>query len=98
MKAELMLNERHVLSENSFVEMAVWRVFPPVSESHHGFKYRLALMVKGRCVLRYDNETGKGDHRHFSGKESAYVFTTPEKLVADFQNDIVRWNNENRYP
>jgi len=46
-------------------------------------------------VLRYDNEGGKGDHRHFGGKESAYAFTTPEKLLADFQRDILRWNHEN---
>ena len=27
------------------------------------------LPVDGECVLRFDNETGKGDHRHFGGKE-----------------------------
>lgn len=46
--------------------------------------------------LRYDNETGKGDHRHFAGKERAYVFKTPDKLIADFQRDIARWNRESR--
>jgi hypothetical protein len=64
----------------------------------HRFKYRLAYVVLGECVLRYDNELGKGDHRHFDGKESLYVFTTPEQLVTDFQNDIARWNHENRNP
>jgi hypothetical protein len=52
--------------------------------------------VSGVCVLRYDNEDGKGDHRHFHGRQSAYAFTTPEKLLADFQRDISRWNHENR--
>ena len=47
------------------------------------------------CVVRYDNEVGKGDHRHFNGKESAYIFKTPDKLIADFQRDIARWNREN---
>lgn len=28
--------------------------------------------------------------------ESAYTFTTPEQLIADFQRDIERWNDENR--
>lgn len=46
--------------------------------------------------LAYDNEVGKGDHRHFGGKECAYAFTTPEQLIADFQKDIARWNHENR--
>jgi hypothetical protein len=47
------------------------------------------------CLTTYENEIGKGDHRHFEGKESAYIFTTPEQLIADFQQDIERWNNEN---
>ena len=48
------------------------------------------------CVVRYDNETGKGDHRHFGNKESTYRFTTPDQLIADFQHDIARWDRENR--
>jgi hypothetical protein len=53
-------------------------------------------VVDGKCVLRYDNEAGKGDHRHFRGREQTYAFTTPEKLITDFQHDIARWNRENR--
>ena len=53
--------------------------------SAHEFKYRLAYVVDGVCVVRYDNEVGK-----------AYAFKTPEKLIADFQRDIARWNRENR--
>jgi hypothetical protein len=47
------------------------------------------------CVVRYDNEAGKGDHRHYQGKESAYAFAGPDKLIAAFQSDIARWNREN---
>ncbi len=40
----------------------VWQVPSPVPRSAHGFnKYRLALVVNGVCLLRYDNETGKGE-------------------------------------
>ena len=46
--------------------------------------------------LSLDNEVGKGDHLHFNGKERAYTFKTPDKLIADFQRDIARWNRENR--
>ena len=49
-----------------------------------------------RQQRRYDNEAGKGDHRHFGEKESNYTFQTPEKLIADFERDIARWNRENR--
>ncbi|MFZ2634347.1 MAG: hypothetical protein WA081_20200 [Desulfosalsimonadaceae bacterium] len=46
----------------------------------------------------YRNEIGKGDHRHFGGKENAYVFATPEQLIADFRKDMERWNHENLNP
>lgn len=95
MRALELIRTRIAYSESSFAEMFLWRLPEPVEGSLHGFKYRLAYIVRGECVLRYDNEVGKGDHRHFAGKESAYVFTAPEQLVADFQNDIARWNREN---
>jgi hypothetical protein len=68
-----------------------------VAGSTHQFKYRLAYVVDGVCVVRYDNEVGKGDHRHVGDKKSAYRFQTPDKLIADFQRDIARWNRENRH-
>jgi hypothetical protein len=59
------------------------------------FKYRMAYVVNGECVLRYDNEVGKGDHRHWGRTEGKYPFSGPEKLIADFQADIERWDHEN---
>ena len=91
MKAEPLLQERRVLAEDSFVELAVWQVPSPVAGSAHGFKYRLALVVKGICVLRYDNESGKGDHKHVGGVESPYDFTSPARLLADFWDDVDLW-------
>lgn len=98
MKAVELISTRIAYSESAFAELVLWRLPKPVEGSLHVFKYRLAYVVRGDCVLRYDNEVGKGDHRHFGGKEGSYVFTTPEQLVADFQNDIARWNRENRNP
>ncbi len=86
-----MLNERHIISEDSFVEMVVWRLPSSVAGSGHVFKYRLALVVKGRCVLRYDNEHGKGDHKHVGQQEIPYIFTTPKALLRDFWNDVDSW-------
>ena len=93
MNAELMLNERHIVSENAFVEMVVWRVASPVSGSHHSFRYRLAFVVDSRCVLRYDNETGKGDHKHVGEDEIPYFFTTSQALLNDFWNDVDNWRH-----
>mgnify|MGYP000988844726 CR=1 FL=1 len=95
MKVVLLISTRIPYSEWAFAELVLWRLPKPVEGSAHGFKYRLAYVVRGKCVLRYDNEVGKGDHRHFGQAESDYSFTTPDQLIADFQHDIERWNYEN---
>ena len=98
MKAVELVRTRIVYSPTSFAELVLWQLPRSVPVSEHRFKYRLVYVVNGECVLRYDNESGKGDHRHFGGKERTYVFTSPEKLIADFDRDIARWNSENRNP
>jgi hypothetical protein len=98
MKATDLLRTRIIYSEEAFAELILWKLPRPVEGLAHDFKYRLAYVVRGECVLRYDNEVDKGDHRHFGGKESAYEFTDLERLVADFERDIARWNRENRNP
>lgn len=95
MKAVQLVSARVVYSGSAFADLVLWRLPKPLKGSAHAFKYRLAYVVRGECVLRYDNEVGKGDHRHFGKKESSYAFTTPDKLIADFQKDIARWNHEN---
>lgn len=96
MKAARLIATRITYSESAFAELVLWRLPKPVAGSVHDFKYHLAYVVRGECVLRYDNEAGKGDHRHVGGTESTYAFTSPEQLIADFQRDIERWNDENR--
>jgi hypothetical protein len=88
MAAEPLLDERHVLAEAAFAELVVWRVPAPVRGSAHRFRYRLALVVDGACVLRYDNEPGKGDHRHVGDTEERYRFKSAEQLLADFWADV----------
>jgi hypothetical protein len=88
MKATLLLKERHVFDPHSFVEMCVWQLPQSVRGSAHLFKYRLALVINDQCVLRYDNEPGKGDHRHLGTAEVPYVFLTPAQLIADFWSDV----------
>lgn len=74
----------------------MWRVPEPLPGSEHSYKYRLAFVASGECVVRYDNEAGKGDHRQVHGKESRYRFSTLDKLFADFERDIRRYKDENR--
>lgn len=98
MKAVPLLRRRIILAVDAFVEVVIWKVPEPVRPATHHFKYRLAYVVDGRCVLRYDNERGKGDHRHTEETEEPYAFSTPEKLMADFGADITRWNHEHGRP
>lgn len=95
MKATALIRRRIILAVDAFAEVAVWRVPKPVHPSTHLYKYRLVYVVNRKCVLRYDNERGKGDHRHFDSVEFLYTFSSPEQLMADFNADILRWNNEN---
>ncbi len=91
MKAELLLRERLALSGTAFVETIVWRLPGPMRGSAHAFKYRLALISDGVCVLRYDNEAGKGDHKHIGETEAPYRFADLELLQADFWSDVENW-------
>jgi hypothetical protein len=46
-------------------------------------------------MIRYDNEAGKGDHRHIGESEKAYRFTGLDQMMADFERAIARWQDEN---
>lgn len=94
MKATELLRRRIPYTEAAFAELVLWQLPAPLPGSSHSFKYRLAYVVAGVCVLRYDNESGKGDHRHFRDKESRYAFDDVDKLLASFQRDIERINRE----
>jgi hypothetical protein len=71
-----------------FAELIVWRVPEPVPGSTHSYKYRLAYVVHDVCRVRYDNERGKGDHRHLDRVESPYAFRSLERLLSDFWGDV----------
>lgn len=74
----------------AFFKIVLWHLPTPVPGSAHPFKYRLAFMVNGKCILRYDNERGKGDHRHIEGREETIEFTSLEFLFDGFLSDMER--------
>lgn len=94
MKAEPLLRQRVPFDEEAFAELVIWRLSQPAPGSAHPYKYRLAFIVGGECALRYDNEAGKGDHRHTRTRELAYRFESPEKLVRDFLREARRIHRE----
>lgn len=95
MKARELFNRRVSITEHAFAELVLWGVPEPLSGSKHHYKYRLAFVVEGKYVLRYDNEAGKGDHKHVRGKEVKYHFVSVDRLVADFFEDVRRCRDEN---
>ena len=90
MKATLLLRRRVADASGGFAEYVVWLLPKPLSPSTHAFKYRLAYVAGRECVIRYDNEIGKGDHRHYGGKELTYRVSNTKQLIADFEADIAR--------
>jgi Family of unknown function (DUF6516) len=87
-KALLIFFERVAYEDGAIVEMKLWRVPSPVSPSGHEFKYSLFYGRPGVREVGYDNERGKGDHRHLRDVETAYRFSTVEQLIADFWSDV----------
>lgn len=90
MTAKLIEKSRTVISETAFYEVVLWHLPAPVLGSTHPFKYRLALVVNGVCILRYDNERGKGDHRHICGLEEPIAFVSLEALYDAYLADMER--------
>ena len=86
-KARRVRNRRLVL-EKVVIQERIWALPQAVPGCAQGYKYSLALIVDGECILRYDNERGKGDHRHFMDQESAYAFVSLEMLMDDFQAEV----------
>lgn len=93
MKAQLLYRTKEDFKQG-FIEIVIWKVPEPVPPSEHPFKYRMVYIVNGRRVVGYDNERGKGDHKHIDGAESTYIFSTVRQLVADLKADIEEMNNE----
>ncbi|CAO3402961.1 hypothetical protein [Azospirillum palustre] len=87
-KAELLFKERRELAGGAVIEVKIWRVPAPVPPSQHPLKYSLVYIVNGERVIGYDNERGKGDHRHYGLREEPYRFTSPEQLITDFLADV----------
>ena len=72
------------------IEMVVWAFDSPLEGCSHRFKYRLfcGSLETGVCLVKYDNERGKGDHRHAADREQSYTFISLEGLFADFEKDV----------
>ena len=90
----LLLSERRAIGEDRFAELVIWSLPRPATGSAHSYKYRLAFVIAEQCVLRFDNESGKGDHKHIREIEVPYVFTSLPQLIEDFLQEIASWRSD----
>lgn len=88
MDSILLFKDKYVYRDGAIREMIIWRLPKSDKERPHGLKYRLYYGFQNQCLVRYDNEKGKGDHRHYGSKEENYVWVSVEKLMQDFKKDI----------
>ena len=93
-RAVLILHEKIVRDDGAIVELVVWQLPLATPDRPHAVKYRLFFGRGGKCLVRYDNESGKGDHRHIRGRETPYRFVSLDKLRRDFESDVKKYGGE----
>lgn len=88
MKASLIYHKTDTIADGIKLEMVIWQLPAPTADRPHGIKYRLWAGRDGVTLVRYANETGKGDHKHEGEIEQPYVWRGLAALVADFIVDV----------
>ena len=89
MKAKQYANQKIKLPDGSLVSVVIWQLPEPSDERPHGLKYRLNYCTAdGATLVRYDNEKGKGDHKHIGNEQEPYTFKDIDTLLDDFWRDV----------
>ena len=89
-RARLIFHRKRYYDDGAITELTLWLVPDPVRDSGHSFKYSLFYGRPGERLVAYDNEAGKGDHRHYRDREESCRYTTPDRLIRDFLADVRR--------
>lgn len=87
MDAELIFYRKNIEPDGDIVEMKIWHV-PHSKDKAHGLKYSLVYIREGKRIAGYDNAEGKGDHKHYKGREYPYRFIDVDTLIEDFYSDV----------
>lgn len=90
MKATLVYRKKETRSDGVVLDLVIWRLPTATKGRPRGLKYRLCAGCEGRTVVRYNNEAGKGDHKHIGPdeREEAYLFVSAMRLIEDFLVDV----------
>ena len=87
-------HEKRRFDDGATLEVTIYAVRSPVPGSKHRLKYSLFYGKNGKRLVGYDNERGRGDHRHLPGKAEPYSFSPPERPIEDFLADVRRRRGE----
>ena len=93
MKAMLLFHSKTDDACGAITEIKIWQV-TVTDHTPYGLKYSLVYVERGVSIIGYDNERGKGDHRHFDGEETLYQFTDVDSLLEDFRRDVAQWRGD----
>ncbi|MFH1587201.1 MAG: DUF6516 family protein [Candidatus Diapherotrites archaeon] len=85
--ADLLRRNKKQLDKYSFIEYRIYSV-PESEDFPDGVKYSMNFVIKEECVLRYDNERGKGHHRHLGEVESKIQFKSINILIKNFFGEV----------
>ena len=86
--------ERRQTFRAGLIEMVIWQLPQADAERPHGLKYRLVYIRNRQRLVGYDNERGKGDHKHLAGREEPYTFISVRDLLSDFWTDVRRLTDD----
>lgn len=88
MKATLIYRKSETRADGVKLELVIWQLPSATEDQPHGIKYRLWAGRGGQTLVRYDNERGKGDHKHVGAMEVPYVWRGIGPLLTDFIADV----------
>ncbi|MBK1720016.1 hypothetical protein CKO27_20620 [Thiocystis violacea] len=76
-QATLILNTRIDYPNGVIVVQRIHRLTVASEQAPHGYVYQLHCGTRaGQTLIRFDNETGKGDHIHDGDRQRPYTFST----------------------
>lgn len=87
-KAVLFYSAKRTYPDGTIIEIRIWKLPSRTEERPHGYKYSLFFGRPGERLVGYDNERGKGDHKHMKGLQSSYVFVSVDQLISVFRRDV----------
>jgi hypothetical protein len=89
-KATRVYHAKNTYADATIMEITIWRLPEPTDERPRGLKYSLFFGKAGERWVGYDDERGKGDHKHVFGRESPVRFDNTNELLQAFREDVRR--------